>query len=159
MKGRFKLGEVIPVTRKIEHVLSSAGIISLTCGSVRRKKEIIGDIDIVVQGKMENVIKVLKPLTESTVSGDAKVQHIVVNGIGIDVYTASKKEWGAMVLTLTGSKDFNIRMRERAKRKGWLLNQYGLWSRRKDGIILASESEEDICEKLGMKCPPPEYRG
>lgn len=112
----------------------------LICGSIRREHKFVHDIDIVVVGKPEEV-------------GRKYVN--TQNDIQVDTYVASEENFGAMTLFLTGSKEFNVMMRVKAKARGMKLNQYGLWQ---DGALIASRTENDIFEALGMPYVHPRNR-
>ena len=105
----------------------------LICGSVRRRKEMCGDLDVIaVDGTM--------PINESRIYRTAEA------GIPAQVHFCHPANVGAMILFATGSAQFNICMRARAKRMGYCLNQYGLWKDDEE----VSTNEDDILQHLGF---------
>lgn len=109
------------------------------CGSIRRKEQMVRDIDILV----------IDPKMHGTLS------NATFDGVPLNIYFVKPECEGAGLLFLTGSADFNIQLRRKAKAKGLKLNRYGLW--RKDQL-LAAATEEDIFKALGMDYVPPEER-
>ena len=115
-------------------------------GSIRRGAEEIGDIDIVVipkkvfQKRVEEVIEV-------TSSGKRKI-YGNYKGRSINFFITDEKSWGACLMTATGPARYNIRKRFLVKRKGLLLNEYGLFDR-KTKEFLVGNTEGDIYKYLG----------
>ena len=129
-------------------------------GSLRRKKEIVHDIDIVVaaSGKTDSIMKKFAehPSVESvTGSGDTKTSVVLKNGMACDLRVVTPAEFPYALLYFTGNKDLNTSMRQIAKDKGLKLNEYGLFKGEKN---LPCKSEEEIFEKLGLKYIEPELR-
>jgi DNA polymerase (family 10) len=128
-------------------------------GSARRKKETIGDLDILVVSSKP------KPVMDYFVSrpwiirvygkGEAKSSVKAENGMDVDLRVLPAKSYGAGLLYFTGSKDHNIRLRELAIKKGLKLNEYGLF---KGSKMIAGRTEEDIYRNLGLQYIPPEMR-
>jgi len=135
-------------------------------GSYRRKRPTSGDIDIMYVGRthadFDKFLEKVKAAHKknwimlatgpSKVAGFFKYRNLVVE---VDIWIATDEDKHAMLLYSTGSKLFNVRMRFIAKRKGYKLNQYGLW--RNDKLV-KTESERDIFEKIGMSYRRPEER-
>jgi DNA polymerase (family 10) len=146
------------VDRKIKHKEASkmAGEIinEIDCfvdtlqvaGSIRRGAEEIGDIDIVVIPKTGFRERVEK-LIEVTSSGKRKI-YGNYKGRPINFFITDEKSWGACLMTATGPARYNIRKRFLVKRKGLLLNEYGLFDR-KTKEFLAGNTEGDIYKYLG----------
>lgn len=134
------------------------------CGSARRKKDYVGDLDIVICSETSYLLQKLEGRLKSagyklTVSGSKKLSFIVDpdNMVPVDVYVCAPDKYWFMILYLTGSKNFNIKMRSTAKKLGYKLDQYGLWD--KKGIsVCQANSEKDIFDALGMKYVLPENR-
>jgi len=129
-------------------------------GGLRRKKENPHDIDfVVIPDDIESKTNILRYIKQSQLdsirTGDNIVSYKVGN-IGIDIYFTNKQSFGAMLLFLTGSSSYNIGLRKLAQSLGMKLNQYGLF---KDGVCIASETEEDIYHALGKEWKSPELRG
>jgi DNA polymerase (family 10) len=142
---------------------ASVGEISV-CGSVRRWKETIGDIDLLVASDQPAPIMAAftgAPNVERILAaGDTKSSVIVERGLQIDLRVVPPAAWGAALLYFTGSKEHNVRLRGYALRKKLLLNEYGLYrvGEEKTGTPVASLTEEDIYAALGMDWIPPELR-
>ena len=134
------------------------------CGSLRRWKETIGDIDLLGASDQAGPIRAAftgEPNVERILAqGDTKSSVIVERGLQIDLRVVPAAAWGAALLYFTGSKEHNVRLRGFALRKKLLLNEYGLYrvGEEKTGAPVASRTEEDIYAALGMDWIPPELR-
>jgi DNA polymerase (family 10) len=139
-------------------------------GSLRRRKELIGDIDIVASVK-ENARPglmdafVTHPSVQSVVArGDTKSSVVLESGINCDLRIISDGEYPFALNYFTGSKEHNIEMRTRAKKFGWSLNEYGFSSietdgkRRKEKRPPACKNEAELYQALGLEYIPPELR-
>ncbi|MEA2660861.1 MAG: polymerase [Chloroflexota bacterium] len=134
------------------------------CGSVRRWKETIGDVDLLVAS--DDAAPIMAAFTAAPnverilAQGDTKSSVIVERGLQIDLRVVPAASWGAALLYFTGSKEHNVRLRGYALRKKLLLNEYGLYrvGEEKGGTPIASRTEEDIYAALGMDWIPPELR-
>ncbi len=131
-------------------------------GSLRRRKEIVRDIDVVVAvAKPADATAVMKkvlaiPNIQSvTGSGETKTSVVLQNGMACDVRVVSEEEFPYALMYFTGNKDHNTTLRGIAKDKGYKLNEYGLFKGEK---LIKCKSEEEIYEKLGLKYIPPEIR-
>jgi DNA polymerase (family 10) len=118
------------------------------CGSIRRKKELVGDIDAVaiVDDQLAFVNSVRDSADRILAIGNRNVRF-VYNDIQVDIMMVSTAHFGAAVLHFTGSKFFNIRCRAKAKKMGLMLNEYGLWD--VEGKMVES-TEKEIISKLEM---------
>ena len=134
------------------------------CGSLRRWKETIGDVDLLVASDHAAAVMTrftTAPNVERILAhGDTKSSVIVERGLQIDLRVVPAASWGAALLYFTGSKEHNVRLRGFALRKKLLLNEYGLYrvGEEKDGTPVASRTEEEIYAALGMNWIPPELR-
>jgi DNA polymerase (family 10) len=133
------------------------------CGSLRRWKETIGDIDVLVAS--EDAGPVMAAFTSAPnverilAHGETKSSVIVERGLQIDLRVVPPAAWGAALLYFTGSKEHNVRLRGYALRKKLLLNEYGLYRVGEEkGTPIASRTEEEIYAALGMDWIPPELR-
>jgi DNA polymerase (family X) len=139
-------------------------------GSLRRKKEIIGDIDIVVSAK-ENARPALMDAFTShpdvgtiVAKGDTKSSVILNAGINCDMRIVDDTEFPFTLNYFTGSKEHNIEMRARAKKYGWSLNEYGfseigeVEKRGKAKRIIKCKDEASIYKALDLDYIPPELR-
>src|SRR5437868_2395687 len=142
---------------------ASVGEISV-CGSLRRWKETIGDIDLLVASDQAGPVMAAftgAPNVERILArGETKSSVIVERGLEIDLRVVPAAAWGAALLYFTGSKEHNVRLRGYALRKKLLLNEYGLYrvGEEKSGAPVASRTEEEIYAALGMDWIPPELR-
>ncbi|MCX7589320.1 MAG: DNA polymerase/3'-5' exonuclease PolX [Patescibacteria group bacterium] len=167
-KGRFILGFIMPLVKQIEANLKNLPEIKNVdvCGSIRRRKETIGDIDILVSLKNENNQKDIKkvmsffttmPEVEYVYAkGDTKSSIRLSIGIDVDLRIIPQKSYGAALNYFTGSKDHNIALRQIALKKGYKLNEYGLFD--KNGRQVAGNTEKELYEFLGLQYIPPEMR-
>ncbi|MBI2871217.1 MAG: DNA polymerase/3'-5' exonuclease PolX [Candidatus Omnitrophica bacterium] len=128
-------------------------------GSLRRRKEVIKDIDFVVS--TENPGRVMKFFTEMdevdavTAHGETKSSVKLKNGINVDLRAVSDKEFPYALHHLTGSVEHNTAMRTRAKKAGYKMNEYGLFKGRR---LVACKDEREIFEELGLTYIEPELR-
>jgi DNA polymerase (family 10) len=135
-------------------------------GSLRRSKEIIGDIDLLASTKKpETVIEhfAAQPgILKVNVKGDTKASVILEGGIQCDLRVVSDKEFPFALAYFTGSKEHNIVMRQRAIARGLRLNEYGLFKSKEETrdpkLLVPCQDEAGIFEKLGLAYVPPEIR-
>jgi len=162
-KGRFKLGIAMTyAVPLIEYLKNIDGVIHVSeAGSLRRRKETIGDIDILVACKkgsrvMDRFIA-YPEVREVLAKGDTKSTVILRCGLQADVRVLDKKSYGAALQYFTGSKAHNIAIRERAKKMGLKVSEYGVFDEKTDKWI-AGETEEDVYRAVGLPWIPPEIR-
>lgn len=142
-------------------------------GSLRRGRETIGDLDLLVAshhdpGPIMEAFRSLDLVQDVLVAGAKKSSVLLHRGIQADLRIVVPDAWGAALVYFTGSKAHNIRIRERAVRRGLLLNEYGLFRRRDEqqdeevsdagAERLASRTETDVYEALGMPTILPALR-
>ncbi len=132
-------------------------------GSLRRRKETVRDIDILVVSKKPSVVmeKFIKStlVKEILAKGQTKVSVIAgENNIQVDLRVVEKKSFGSSLLYFTGSKAFNIALRSYAQRKGYKINEYGIFSTKTKEKWLAGKTEKDIFSLLKMSYIAPELR-
>ena len=129
-------------------------------GSYRRRKETVGDLDLIVLGDAAalSAAFVAHPeVREVLVHGQAKTSVRLLSGLQVDLRPFTPESLGAALQYFTGSKDHNVRLRERAVRQGLKLNEYGVF-RVETGDKIAGETEEDVYRALGLAYIPPELR-
>ncbi|HIH92460.1 TPA: DNA polymerase/3'-5' exonuclease PolX [Candidatus Woesearchaeota archaeon] len=130
-------------------------------GSLRRRKDTIGDIDLLVASK--NPAAAIGafaslPLVEQVLAkGDTKSSVRLKEGIQVDMRVIDEKSYGAALIYFTGSKQHNIELRKAAISKGCKLSEYGLFSNRTNALI-AGKTEQDLYESLGLPYIEPELR-
>ena len=131
------------------------------CGSLRRFSETVGDIDIIVAASApEPVMDALVGMTfvdRVLVRGPGKTSVVSHRGMQVDLRIVAAHQLGAAQLYFTGSKGHNIKLRQRALTRGWTLNEYAL-SELEGGRVIASETEAQIYEALGLCFIPPVLR-
>ncbi len=131
-------------------------------GSIRRGRETIGDIDIVVStgGDHDPIFDAfvsLPEVGEVLVRGNTKTSARLRNGIQVDVRIVETDQFGAALHYFTGSKEHHIKLRTRAKKMGLKINEYGVVAR-ETGETVASKTEEELYEVLKLDFIPPELR-
>ncbi len=160
-KGRFLLGEILPIAKSIESRLQDIeGVHHVdVAGSIRRMQETIGDIDIVVCAKdPKSIVKAFAGFPEVGHvygAGLTKANVQLKAGIDADLRAVRQKEYGAALIYFTGDKQHNIELRKLAGVKKWKLSEYGLFHGKK---FLAGRTEEEVYKKLGLQWMPPELR-
>lgn len=131
------------------------------CGSLRRFRETIGDVDILVASRRPEAVMeafVAQPsVTDVLGHGDTKSSVLTDAGLQVDLRAVAPAEYGAALLYFTGSKQHNIELRQRAMDRGWLLNEYAL-SDQESGDVVASRTEKAVYEALGLHFIEPEMR-
>jgi DNA polymerase (family X) len=130
-------------------------------GSLRRMKESIGDVDLLVAGTDAAPVMdafVGHPSVARVLAhGDTKSSIVTNVGLQVDLRVVPPEAWGAAMIYFTGSKPHNIRIREMAVRQGLKLSEYGLFDA-KSGDLLAADTEEAVYGRLGMASVPPALR-
>jgi DNA polymerase (family 10) len=159
--GRFLLGEILPSAGEVYDQLKFLkGVEKIDmAGSIRRRKETIGDVDFLVISKSPKKIMdffVSLPGIEKVWGhGSTKSSVRMREGFDMDIRVIQPKSYGAALQYFTGSKEHNIALRKVAIDKGYKLSEYGLF----DGAeIIAGKTEEEIYKKLGMDWVSPELR-
>ena len=160
---RMLLGEALPIARQLVSELKKlkeAQQIEIA-GSLRRKKETIGDIDILISSK--NPVKVMDKFTSLSyvkrilAKGPTKSSVYLSSDIQVDLRVIDPKVFGAALQYFTGSKEHNIKLRGIAQNNGYKLSEYGLFNK-KTGKLVAGKTEEEIYKKLGRQYIEPELR-
>jgi DNA polymerase (family X) len=160
--GRVKIDLALGVAEVFIDVLSALPQRRVAyAGSLRRMKETIGDVDLLVAGSDAPPVMdafVTHPSVSRVLAhGDAKSSILTELGLQVDLRVVPEEAWGAAMIYFTGSKPHNIRIREMAVRAGLKLNEYGLFDA-KSGDLLAAETEEDVYDRLGMAYIEPTLR-
>jgi DNA polymerase (family 10) len=167
--GRFLIDAAETQAEKIiEHLRHYVGVEKVTpAGSLRRGRETVGDLDILVTGQaccddpqreqlIDHIIK-LPGLMEIIARGENKVSFRMRGGMQVDVRFLSSDSFGAAMQYFTGSKAHNVALRQRALKMGYTLSEYSL-ARLDDGTVVAGKSEEEIYAQLKLDYIPPELR-
>lgn len=160
---RFPLGRVYPLAETIVKDLKLKSPLKQisVAGSIRRMKDTIGDIDILVTSeKPQEVMETFTGLpyfTEILAKGETKSSARTSMGIQVDIRVVDDSEYGAALYYFTGSKAHNIEVRKIAVSKGLKINEYGVF-RVKDGVKIAGKTEEEVFDSIGLSYIPPEMR-
>ena len=160
-RGRFSLGEVLPLAYFIEQRLRELdGVDKVTvAGSVLRRKETVGDVDVlVVSRNAERVMDFFVEMPEVAHvhgKGSTKSSVRLENGLDVDLRVVPAKSFGAALNYFTGSKAHNVHLRRIAQERGLKLNEYGLFKGTK---AVAGKTEEDLYRALDLPFIPPELR-
>lgn len=162
---RTRIGAAMPLAqwfvnelRKLKQVRQAA-----FAGSLRRGKETVGDIDLLVAADPKDAKTISDAFTKLEVveqviaQGDTKTSVRTSRAIQADLRIVDPASFGAALLYFTGSKEHNVRLRERAISQGLKLNEYSL-ADQATGKAVAGETEEQIYKKLGLDWIPPELR-
>ena len=159
--GHFSLGAVLPLVRDIEARLAAlAGVERATiAGSIRRRKETVGDADLLVvardPGPVMRVVASLPEVVHVIAQGDTKASVKLASGLQMDVRVVPRSSFGAALHYFTGSKAHNVALRQIAIKKKLKLNEYGVF--RGDRAI-AGKTEEEVYAALDLSYIPPELR-
>src|SRR5450631_3617828 len=169
ISGRFLIDAAEEEAEKLTAYLQKfPGIDKITpAGSLRRGRETVGDLDILVtgqalttpEGRQEAIAYVAKypPLMDVIASGDNKISFHLRSGMQVDVRLLPPESFGAAMQYFTGSKAHNVALRQRALKMGYTLNEYSL-ATLEGGKPVAGKTEEEIYSKLKLDYIPPEMR-
>lgn len=176
--GRARLGEARPLAEAIAARLRAIDGVERAefAGSMRRGRETVGDVDIVVAATKSGVaaagehFRAMPEVRQVLAAGDTKSSVRASMGGGraiqVDLRVVEPGSFGAALLYFTGSKEHNVRLRQRALSKGMTLNEYGLFPEDEEktppqerGVKpVAAKTEEEIYRALGLPMIPPELR-
>jgi DNA polymerase (family 10) len=162
--GRFLLNFAQQTADELSSYLGAVdGVARVTpAGSFRRSKDTVGDLDLLVTGPgaaaaLDAFAKHSK-VQELLAKGENKASaRFGIEGIQVDVRALAPEHFGAALQYFTGSKEHNVALRQRALKMGFTLNEYGLTTL-DGGVVVASETEEEIYGKLGLAWIAPEMR-
>lgn len=160
-EGKWSLGEVLPIANEIFANLQNLDEVKRInfAGSLRRKKELVGDVDILISaGSTKGIMDTFtsfKNIAKITSKGDTKSSIRLQSGFDVDLRVVAENSFGAALQYFTGSKNHNIKIRKLAISKGYKLSEYGLF---RNGKRIAGKDEKDIYQKLGLFYIPPELR-
>ena len=162
-EGRFRISRALPYANAlIEELARCPGVADITlAGSLRRWRETVGDIDILAI--CEEGSPIMDHFTghadvkEVVASGATKSSVVMGKGCQVDLRVLERDAFGAALLYFTGSKEHNVALRERAKKRGLRLSEYGLF-REEDEVCIARERERDVYDALDLEWIAPEIR-
>lgn len=159
--GRQLLGDVLPLAQEIKQRISALETVQNVeiAGSIRRRKETVGDIDVLtVTNHPDEVMDYFTQMDlvdEIIVKGHSKSTVRLYNGMDADIRVFKKDDFGSALLYFTGSRELNIQLRKIAISLKMKLNEYGIFQ---DDVRLASKTEDDVFHTLGLEYIPPELR-
>ncbi|MGN9790351.1 DNA polymerase/3'-5' exonuclease PolX [Streptomyces sp. OZ13] len=162
-EGRMLVNAAMDVAEQLVAELSDVrGCVRCAyAGSLRRMKETIGDVDILVAAHRSapfmDALTALPHTAEVIAHGQKKTSVRTTTGLQVDLRVLPPASWGAGLQYFTGSKAHNIRTREIAVRRGLKLSEYGLFDA-ESGESITSETEEEIYARLGLPWIPPTLR-
>lgn len=161
--GKMLLGKAWPLAQELVSELkdlSEVKKISIA-GSARRRKEVVGDLDILAVSskpkKVRDFFTAMPIVSHVVVKGSAKSSVRLKAGINVDLRVIKEKSFGSALLYFTGSKDHNIQCRQIAIKKGMKLSEYGLFRKKGDKYV-CGKTEKEVYKKLGMQFIEPELR-
>lgn len=160
--ARIPLGVAWPLSRAILAELEKVpGVIrSAVGGSLRRMKDTIGDIDLLVAaneaGPVMDRFNTLDLVESVAARGPTRSRVTLHNGLGVDLRVLPEARWGTLLNYFTGSKDHNVKLRELALKKGYSLNEHAFTPL--GGGELLCATEEEVYERLGLAYIPPTLR-
>ena len=169
ISGRFLLDEADRTAQKLrEHLAHIPGVEKITpAGSLRRGRETVGDLDMLITGPccvddeqrgglIEEILR-FPGILDVLARGDNKVSFKLRSGMQVDVRLLPPESYGAAMQYFTGSKNHNVSLRQRALRMGLTLNEYGLF-RLEGNERIAGATEDEIYGALKLDCISPEMR-
>jgi DNA polymerase (family 10) len=161
--GRSLLGEALPAAEAYVGYLKSAQTVDRisVAGSLRRGRDTIGDIDILVgddapASAIEFFVS-YPEVDEVVMKGPTKASVRLKGGMQVDMRAVETRSFGAALQYFTGSKEHNVSLRRLGAEKGLKLNEYGLFERDTDKMV-AGATEEEVYSALGLAYIPPELR-
>ena len=167
--GRYQIDHAETEAEKLKTYISTLpGVDQITpAGSLRRGRETVGDLDILVTGAcciddsqraaaIQHIAK-YPPLMEIIASGDNKISFRLRSGMQVDVRLLPPDSFGAAMQYFTGSKGHNVALRQRALKMGYTLSEYSLAELETENPV-AGKTEEEIYAKLNLDYVPPEMR-
>lgn len=167
--GRFLIDEADRTAERLAAYLSQiSGIQAITpAGSLRRGRETVGDLDMLITGPccddhsqraalLEEISR-FPGIDQVLAKGDNKISFRLRTGLQVDVRALSPNSYGAGLQYFTGSKHHGVSLRQRALKMGLTLNEYGLY-RLEDNTLVAGKTEEEIYRTLNLDWIPPELR-
>src|SRR6202035_496402 len=166
--GRFLLDDAEAAAERVTLYLEQFPGIErvMPAGSLRRGRETVGDLDLLVTGPAcaeEKVAAAVDytaaypPIAELLAKGQNKVSFRLRSGLQVDVRLLPMASYGAALQYFTGSKMHNVWLRQRALKRGLTLSEYALL-RLEDNVIVAAATEAEIYRALDLDCIPPELR-
>jgi len=159
--GRQLLGDILPLAIEIKNRLGALDTVDQVeiAGSIRRRKETVGDIDILTvtqhPDEVMDYFTQMDLVEEVIVRGHSKSTVRLYNGMDTDIRVFKKTDFGSAMVYFTGSRELNISLRKIAISGGMKLNEYGVF---RGEVRLAGQTESEVFRVLGLDYIPPELR-
>lgn len=159
--SRMQLGVAMEIAEELAGGLASVRSARRVAyaGSLRRMRETIGDIDLLVASDdgqhVMDAFAGLASIAGVPVRGPTRAAAVTTTGVHVDLRVVAPEVWGAALLYFTGSKAHNIHLRRLTQRAGWKLSEYGLTRGRQ---VLAAATEQEVYARLGLDFVPPTLR-
>lgn len=158
---RPKLSDVDPIARSLENYLAQIDGVKqvVVAGSFRRRKETVGDLDILITCKKNSPVMDrfvgYDEVDEVVQQGETRSTVILQSGLQVDLRVVPEAAYGAALYYFTGSKEHNIAVRKIGQKKNLKINEYGVF---KGDDRIAGKTEEEVFEQVGLPFIPPELR-
>jgi len=163
--GRIPRAQIEPVARKALKVVSLYADKIEICGSYRRQKPTLKDLDFIVGlkefdiSRIKNIKDRVKEIASLVILDGDNRFTVLIDTIQVDFRFVLLKSWIYMLMHSTGSAGENIRMRQKALSRGFQLNEYGLWKKDTQISVFPDPTcEAEVYDFLGEKCKSPEER-
>jgi DNA polymerase (family X) len=159
--GRQLLGDVLPLASEIKQRIGALDVVDQAeiAGSIRRRKETVGDIDILTvtqhPDEVMDYFTQMDLVDDIIVRGHSKSTVRLYNGMDTDIRVFKEADFGSAMVYFTGSRELNIHLRKIAISKSMKLNEYGVF---RGDERLAGRTESDVFRALGLDYIPPELR-
>ena len=158
VEKRFKLAVAEAEAEALVSYLRNGGRV-VVAGSYRRRRDTVGDLDILVTSKhgpaVGDKLTAYENVADVLAHGPTRTTVVLRSGLQVDVRAVAEESYGAALLYFTGSKAHNIALRGIANYHKWKLNEYGLFAGKRR---IAGVTEEEVYKKLGLAFIPPELR-
>ena len=160
---RLLLGDALPRAEAVAEMLQGCPAARQVepSGSIRRRQETIGDIDILASSdspeELMACFNTLPIVKEVIAHGPTKSSVLSVDDLQIDLRVVKPESFGSALQYFTGSKNHNVKLRELALKRGLKINEYGIFEG-ETGRRIGGNTEEEIYNALGLACMPPELR-
>jgi DNA polymerase (family 10) len=156
---RFKLSVAEAEAEALVAHLRDGGRAVVVAGSYRRRRDTVGDLDVLVTATdgaaVGDKLVAYENVAEVLAHGPTRTTVVLRSGLQVDVRAVPEQSYGAALLYFTGSKSHNIALRGLANERKWKLNEYGLFAGKRR---IAGATEEEVYKKLGLAFIPPELR-
>jgi DNA polymerase (family 10) len=162
-RARTPLARGRAIAAQLADVLRAHGGVERieVAGSLRRMKETVKDIDLLVTStepaRVIRTLVTLPSVVEVVARGDTKATVRHQEGLHVDLRVVAPEAFGAALQYFTGSKEHNVRVREMARRRGLTISEYGVFEER-SGVRVAGATEEELYAAVGLPWIPPELR-